>query len=449
MIEQPYILIEANDCCVFQNQEKHGDAIQYFVGKANTLNVFSFKTENNKDEIPMIAEFNYRDAKWYAGRLVGEADFEFDGNKYKIKVNPRFGEVQLFRMLEEVFNVRITDSNSLLKKQNNLQFLIKNLISFLWLNMLAKANNHGLPKHNISRTYIGSSIRGKLNVRQSIIPLYTEEKLISNYKEKANDHKIANLLLQAYEILLREFNLGTINAPANAKDAIEQIKSSNVKKEIITENTYRKIIYKDIYLPYKPVVDFSWDIIRKKSIGNQNTTENKKSFSFFIDMAEIWELYLKSILKKRLSKEGWILRKDDITTYKYKDFQRRIIPDIVFQKEDKLMVWDAKYKRMQFDYFDFDRADYFQIHTYINYYHQNKNVIAGGLLYPISKAFDTERQNRNKSQSLFSSEKTKTVYAVDGIDYTFSKDGELTLDKIQIEESNFANRIGSIIRSAE
>lgn len=249
--------------------------------------------------------------------------------------------------------------------------------------------------------------------------------------------------------VIREFNLGSINAPANAKDAIENLKSFNLKREIISVNSYQKIIYKDIYLSYKPVVDFSWDVIRKKSIGNNKSNDNAKSFSFFIDMAEIWELYVKSLLKKELTKDGWILRKDDIVTYQNKDFQRRIIPDIVFQKDDSLMVWDAKYKRMQFDYFDYDRADYFQIHTYINYYHQTKKVLAGGLLYPFSKSFDNNRQERNRSQTLFSSDSTKTVYAIDGIDYTISNKEPLTLERIEAEEINFKHRIKTLISQYE
>ena len=103
------------------------------------------------------------------------------------------------------------------------------------------------------------------------------------------------------------------------------------------------------------------------------------------------------------------------------------------------MVWDAKYKRMKFDYFDYDRADFFQIHTYINYYHQNKNVIAGGLLYPLSKEFSTDRQLKNKSETLFSQESTNTKYLVDGIDYT-----DLSEERIRKEETNFLNRIADL-----
>jgi len=310
--------------------------------------------------------------------------------------------------------------------------------------MLANANKHGLPKYNVEKIHKGATIRGSLNVRKSVNPLYLEKQLISRYKEKALDKTVVNILKQAYKILLHDYYLGSLNIPSNALDAIEQLKSSGVNEAYISEGEYKKIAYKDIYLSFKPVVDLSWDIIRKKNIGNNRSDSNKKSFSFFIDMAEIWELYLKSLLKKHLAKDGWRLRNDLLLAYPQKNIQKKMIPDIVFQKDDSLMVWDAKYKRMKFDYFDYDREDFFQIHTYINYYHQIKKVIAGGLLFPITKPFDLERQNLNKSATLFGKESTQTFFVIDGIDFSEYAKEDLTLELIKKEEHNFIERISAL-----
>ena len=93
-------------------------------------------------------------------------------------------------MLEEVFNIRFSESNQSVNKQKDFQFIIKKIIAFLWLNMLSKANKHGLPRSNKKQTYIGSKIRGRLNVRASILPLHTESKLVSNYWEKTPNEPI-------------------------------------------------------------------------------------------------------------------------------------------------------------------------------------------------------------------------------------------------------------------
>lgn len=432
------VILEAKDCCSFLNQEGHGEAIQYFISKKNSLTIFNFGKKSNKEE-EEIAYFNYRDAKWYAGRFIGEAIFEFNNTKYKIIINPRFGNNQLFRMLEEVYNIRLPHSKNNFEKQNQYQYLIKKLIAFLWLNLLSKANKHGIPKNNTIRFYKGTSIIGKLDIRKSILPLFTEEKVISKYHEKTPDKTITNILKSAYRILKTEYSLTNDMISMSSKNAIEQLYSSKIAENHVTENDYNKIQYRDIYLTYKPIVDLSWDILKKRNFGN-NRDKNKDGLSFFIDMAEIWEMYLKSILKKKFLKDGWIIRNDKITTYKEKDFRRTLIPDIILEKGDDVMVWDAKYKRMEFDYFDYDRSDFFQIHTYISYFKENRNVIAGGLLYPLSKEFSNIRQEKNKANSLYSEEKNKINFIVDGIDYS-----QINEENIVTEESKFLDRISSII----
>lgn len=431
------IIIKAKDCFPFENQEGNGEAIQYFISNQQKLNLFHIG-DHHKDDDLEIAYFNTKDAKWYAGRLVGEARFIFKDVEYKIIIKPRFGNLQLFRMLEEVFNIKLTKSKSSIKKQDDYQYLIKQLIAFLWLNLLSKANKHGIPKHNVTKYYKGAIVRGRLYVRKSIIPLKVEEKIVSRYTENVVDSNISKILLKAYKILKADYKLSSIKVSLGAKNAIEQLLASSTRETYLTELDFKKVKYNDIYKSFKPVVDLSWDIIKKKNFSN-NDDKSSDSFSFFIDMAEIWEIYLRSILKKHFSKSGWRIKKDKIRTYQNKDFKRLLIPDIVLERDNNLMVWDAKYKRMEFDYYDYDRADFFQIHTYINYYHQSKNVIAGGLLYPLSKEFNTDRQFKNKSETLFSQKTTKTKYLIDGIDYT-----DLNEDKVKREELNFLSRLAKL-----
>ena len=430
------VILEAKDCSVFFNQEGHADAIQYFLSTQSKSNIFLFSPnrEVRLDESPLIS-FNYLDGKWYAGRYVGESFFTFKGVEYHIIITPRFGNAQLYRMLEEVFNIRFSDSNQKAEKQKDFQFIIKKIIAFLWLNMLSKANKHGLPRSNKKQIFVGSKIRGRLNVRDTIIPLKTQSKIVSNYWEKTPNEPIAKILKQAYSILKYEYGIAHIKASNAASNALEQLFSARVSNKYISQNEYKNIIYKNIYKSYKPVVDLSWDIIKRKNFGNNNSNDEDGT-SFFLDMAEIWELYLKNIIRKKLAPEGWQLRDDVIQTYANKDFKRKLIPDIVFQKNKQLLVWDAKYKRMHFDYFDYDRSDYFQIHTYINYYTKNFEVIAGGLLYPLSKEFTPERAVKNYSSSLFGEGKDNLRYIVDGIDLR-----NTNLNMIKEKEEFFLKRV--------
>ena len=63
---------------------------------------------------------------------------------------------------------------------------------------------------------------------------------------------------------------------------------------------------------------------------------------------------------------------------------------------------------------DVDRTDFFQIHSYIQYYAslESSEVILGGLLYPLDSPSD---KHDWFSETLFGSSHCKTRFIVDGI----------------------------------
>jgi len=59
--------------------------------------------------------------------------------------------------------------------------------------------------------------------------------------------------------------------------------------------------------------------------------------------------------------------------YPQSAFARHLIPDIVMRKEDFIWIWEAKYKSMTFKRTDLDREDFYQIHSYMSYFGQQKH----------------------------------------------------------------------------
>jgi len=424
--------IEAFDCLPFDNETATADVLQEFI-QSQSKNVFWFSSDYNKEDDSKLAEYDYKNNCWSAGRFVGEAIFNYNQTIYKITIKPRFGEKMLFRMLEEIFNIKITTSASQTSKSIEWQHYIKRIIAFIWLQKLANANLHGVPKSQFIKEYVGQAIRGRLNVRKSINPLYKFNTVVSTFREKQIDINIAKIVSQAYQILTTDFEIGKINIPESAKEAINQIHGVVRNKVNISETDYKNIKFKDIYKSWKPLVDLSWDIIKRKQLSLKQDKANK-GFGFFIDMAEVWEQYLRSLLKKNLSHYGWRYKNDKQVAYKGYFFQRELIPDLVFQKDNKVAVWDAKYKRMMGRNVDVDRSDFFQIHTYLQYQLNHKELKAGGLLYPISTVPVYENY---KSPSLINEEGVKMNFSIDGVE--LSEKGE-NVDH-QKAESAFINRI--------
>ncbi|NML37353.1 hypothetical protein HHL17_09095 [Chitinophaga sp. G-6-1-13] len=424
--------ITAFDCLPFDTEAATADVLQEFI-QSQSKNVFWFSADYNADNDAKLAEYDYRNNNWTAGRFVGEAIFNCNQTVYKITIKPRFGEKMLFRMLEEIFNIRITTSASQTSNSVDWQHYIKRIVAFIWLQKLANANLHGVPKTQIKKEYRGQTIRGRLDVRRSIKPLHRSNEVVSTFREKHIDEHIAQIIFQAYQILKANFEIGNINIPDSAREAINQIHTAVQHRKLISESDYKHIRYKDIYLSWKPLVDLSWDIIKRKQFSLKQD-KAKKGFGFFIDMTEVWEEYLRAILKKNLSPYGWRYRNDRQIAYKGYFFQRELIPDLVFQKGKEIAVWDAKYKRMMGRHFDVDRSDFFQIHTYIQYQLNHKSVKAGGLLYPISTLPNFEQY---RSPYLISEEGLKMNFSIDGVQLSEREENE----NYQRSESAFINRI--------
>ena len=430
-------LLRAKDSYPIDNQVGHEDAIRDFIKKQSSFPLFAFQSKE-KEDLPDIATFDFKDGQWRAGRLVGDAHFKFKRKRYHLQVRPRFGDSQLYRMLEVIFNIRLMESESSIQKQEKTQGFIKHLIALLWLNLLSKANRHGIPRVKKRKQYKGSRIKGRINIRKSILPYYRENQIVSEYQEKEPHQTILQILSQAYRVLYRNYGLEQIQISVAAQHAISHIQSNIKGTAYISRDDYHSIQYSRIYESFRPVVDLSWSIIQNQNFGNQ--ADDVDGQALFIDMAEVWEVYLRTLLKNRFTPLGWKIGTTKFSLYANKDFVRAIVPDIVMQKGEQVLVWDAKYKRMKFKNFDYDRSDFFQIHTYIHYLQQYHDVIAGGLLYPITNKFGEQEIVKNQSQTLFGSGTGHTQFVVNGIDLTDIEEVDFADLEVQ-----FLERVDAII----
>ena len=424
--------IEAFDCLAFDKEQITAEVIQAFI-TSQQKNVFWFSPNFKPDDETMLAEYDYSRNCWKAGRFIGEALFSHLGKNYRITIKPRFGEKILLRMLEEIFNIRITSSESQPGKTLEWKHYIRRIIALIWLQKLANANLYGLPKVQIKKEQKGQTIKGRLEIRKTIIALHRSDEAVSNYREKHVDDTIAQILFQAHKILKADFGVGSVNIPEAARDAIDQIFTEIKSPKSVSENDYRNLRYKDIYLNWKPIVDLSWDIIKRKQVNLKQEKANS-GYGFFIDMAEVWEQYLRSIMKRKLLPKGWLYKNEKLVAYKGFFFQRKLIPDLVFQRGNEIAIWDAKYKRMTGSFYDVDRADFFQIHTYIQYHLGDKKVKAAGLLYPISTSPNYAEYTSNH---LINEQGLKMNFSIDGIELIEKQEN----DNFKMAESDFMERL--------
>lgn len=414
------------DCSPVENEENAEDYLSFskIFFDENCISLSSDKQHSIELSEDSFAFINYKDPEKYesgkrrvwTGRWIGRVSYQLENGKNVIlEIKPRFGDYSIFTMIEEAFSCNLVSSNSKLVSSDKEESLIQKLIPFIWASKLSHANQYGVPHSDFSQVCKGIVIRGRLDVHKSLIPLLRQHEVVSIKREKRIDEPIAQIILQAYKKI--EKTLGNRISP-NADFALNAFASAQYPKRIVSENEYRKIRYKPIYLTYRDVVDFSWQIL--KSTKKSEEMGGGKALAGFLDMAEIWEIYLRWVLRKNFSEMGWSVKSPSIDVYENTFWKRKIIPDIVMERGNDIVVFDAKWKKMDgedanVEHSDLDRSDFFQIHSYIDYFKAlDKKVVVAGLLYPLGEKFPVGADNTQ--DNLWSSDE-KTKFIVDGIQF--------------------------------
>lgn len=380
--------------------------------------------------------FTYYNNQWWVNRYVGEISFSFQEQEYLIIVKPRFGELFLFELLEVIFNFKFANSDHSLGKFNRSDDYIKRIIAKIWLTKLTQANKYGLPRANRKKIFSGAQIKGRLNVRDSILPYKNGKVLLSSRYEKIINPDIASVLYETYKKLSKSYGLPQVNKlPKNAIQIIHHLELTH-KKSQIHKTHYNTSKLPKIYQSYKEVIDLSVSILSNKTLNNK--ASNKSGYSFFLDMAEIWEMYLLKLFQDRFSTEGWKVTSETIQAYKGSFYARKLIPDIVLRKGREIAVFDAKYKLMRGHYLDVDRPDFFQIHTYKAYYNKDAELIVSGLIYPIVN-------NEMYKQPVESILNKTTKFLISGISFDKQDNTEYNVIDFKRNSQEFLDKIQDLV----
>lgn len=355
--------------------------------------------------------------RWWAGRYIGLANIAVPHangngtyNPIEISIKPRFGERFLLAILEDLYNIKVGIHNAQETASSKWFSALLNILRRrIWVDKCAKANRYGLPRKNVKREHQGVTLKGSLDIRRTIMPWLTQKEICTNSYEKVFDDTICKIVYEAHRILSQDvigkkrkqnekkvIGIG-FSMPPIVQDTINALNTQYKGTRFdVTDVDYKCIRYNNIYMTWKPLVDFSWDVIRNKKLGYRSS--EMQGECVFVDMAEIWEAFLRKKLGEGFADDGWRVLSVEECKYKIyqgKFFERLIIPDIILTRtndkgENEYMVFDAKYKRMRINKeskgYDVDRTDLFQIHTYIQFVeHHLGHVVVGGLLYPLTR----------------------------------------------------------------
>jgi 5-methylcytosine-specific restriction endonuclease McrBC regulatory subunit McrC len=316
-------------------------------------------------------------------------------------------------MLQAVNNVYLVDMDGAQTTSIN---YARFLLYSLFIQKLEKAFLLGLPKVYQIKHHHDSGLRGRVHISGMIKhDMPYKGKLSSQQRVRTVDEAIISVLNTAVKRVFNEYKQAAQNI-RHVSTALRQLNPKKLQKETMANALSSKALTNPIFAPYKQVLSLAKLIIEQQNIKPAKT-DKTESYGFLVNVAELFELYVKSLLQKNFP--DWSVDSPKIKLYGNQFYSRHIIPDIVMRKGNKVAVFDTKYKRMNYQgtnqngMGDVDRADFFQIHTYMSYYQSQADIefIGGGLLYPLSKAYNDSNCFSSKQF-----ENNQAWFLVDGIE---------------------------------
>ncbi len=358
----------------------------------------------------------------------------------KINITTKYGDAFLKRMLNFVNDIYVDNEQIKAKRdETENQFLF--IIAYLFIQSLEKAAVLGLPQQYKKHQERSHKVRGNIDFNEYLkrdIPF--KGKLTSNFRERLYVQEIVDVLylsLRKLEILFgREIHSRLLGLNQLLK---QHYSGRYVSYETIQKAKVHQSINNPMYSGFKKVLDYAEIILLDKGLIPDNESERLATNGYLFDIAELYELYIEKLLSRGFPE--WLVNgQEEIRIYQQQFYNRCMFPDIVMRHRanGKVVVFDAKFKKMEMKNGDVDRSDLHQIHSYSGYY--RNNLIASGLIYPLSRPNEVVKAH---SKSIYGNNENEVNFIVDGI---YVSEAHSMKELIKNEQA-FLSRIASVLNS--
>lgn len=233
------------------------------------------------------------DGTWWAGRYVGSLSFE----GRSLVIEPRFGLATLRNWLFEATSVVLTESPGQLRQDES---FIAQLLASVWAHGFVEAARHGLPALRRDVATKGPTIRGRLDVAASIRLIASAgREVVSVRSERSLDHAASDAIIAAYGVLRRWMGVPDEQwMPARAKELIPHLMAvTGPRPRVPTKAELDRIRYTPITAGFAPIAELSRQIANRRGLAG-DVDASGETKGVLLDVAELWEMYVLSVLRK-------------------------------------------------------------------------------------------------------------------------------------------------------
>lgn len=359
----------------------------------------------------------------------------FSYKDVNIVINPRWGDELFCYLIGYTSNLYLPLGDSSISKNSGTNSFW--LIALIWKAMLNKAlEKSQTPKEYQRITRNQKNFRGHLNIyRQIHYNICNSALFYCDYKKLSVDNTINRTIRCVYKYLKIKGLTHLIN---EFEEYDKKLSSLGVSDNIHPEEI-DNIRYSRMTESYQPVMELSQTILRNiKAESDLNGIV--PGCSYFIDIADLWEMYLLKVLQRNLP-EGYIAFSPNTShgDYLIENNMREIRPDIIVMKDNRVVaIIDAKYKNYHFlgrtANYGIQREDLYQMCTYLYHYGKPGTPIVG--------IFSSPTENHNTDLHIFTHEKNHRIGVVNlNIE-------NCRLCDIKSEEIRYAKRIINAVEVA-
>lgn len=356
----------------------------------------------------------------------------------KINITTKYGDAFLMRMLNFVNDIYV-DNKQMEAKKDETENTFLFIIAHLFIQVLEKAVVLGLPQQYQKHQERNHKVRGNVDFNEYLkrdIPF--QGKLTTTFRERIYVQEIVDVLYLALRKLERVFGKEIHSRLLGVGQLLKQQFSGRfVNYEVIQKAKTHQSINNPMYRGFKEALEYAEIILLNKDLLPDNEKQNFTTTGYLFDIAELYEIYLEKLLSRNFP--DWIVDGQvEIPIYQKQFYCRSIFPDLVMKHKTsgKIIVFDAKFKKMEMKNRDIDRVDLHQIHSYSGYYQEN--LIASGLIFPLSKESDIEKTN---AETLYGNCSNGTRFVVDGV-LVFDNQ---TMEQLIEKENEFIKRISNVM----
>jgi 5-methylcytosine-specific restriction enzyme subunit McrC len=345
--------------------------------------VIPFTDEHDDEPIVYCAW----DGTWWAGRYVGSLSFE----GHRLTIEPRFGLSTHRNWLFEATSVVLTESPGQLRQDES--FIVQ-LLATVWAHGFVEAARHGLPALRRDVSTKRSTVRGRLDIRSSLRLLASGGgEVVSVRSERSLVHAASDAIVSAYGVL-RRWLPDEKWLPQRAKELLPHLMAvTGSRPRVPTKAELDRIRYTPITAGFAPVAELSRQIANRRGLS-ADIEANGETKGVLLDVAELWEMYVLSVLRKAATpltvkhgtRERMTSRKLLRSDVSGKEIGTLIPDAILFQHGEVRGIVDAKYKSIHPSASapqGPQREDLYQIAAYLGRYAPSTSTSALGLLaYP-------------------------------------------------------------------